>query len=214
MFTGMVRHVGVVRQVRSQTDGKRMTIDLGPLAENLVEGDSVAVSGACLTVAAIAGRDAEFDVVAETVSRSTLGGLAAGSRVNLERSLRLSSALDGHIVQGPVDGIATVRSVRSGTQHTVDFAGDRQLTGQMVPKGSACIDGVSLTLVDVRPDGFSVALVPTTRAETTLGDLTAGATVNVETDIIGKYVLKHLGTILPKGGNGVTLEKLGEAGFL
>ena len=214
MFTGIIRHVGVIRRVRNQSSGKRVTVDLGPLAEGLAVGDSVAVGGVCLTVTEIRRQGVDFDVVAETLARSTLGALTAGSRVNLERSLRLTDGLDGHIVQGHVDGTAQVQAVRSGGEHIVDFTAERQLTEQMVAKGSACIDGVSLTLVNVSPGGFSVALVPTTLAETTLGELMAGSKVNVETDVIGKYVRKHLGSILPKGGSEITLEKMGEVGFL
>jgi len=207
-------HVGLVHQVRSQTGGKRITIDLGPLAEGLATGDSVAVSGVCLTVSQLHGEKADFDVVAETLSRSTLDALTAGSRVNLERSLRLTEGLDGHIVQGHVDGTAQVQAVRSGREHIVDFSAERELTDQMVPKGSVCIDGVSLTLVKVSTVAFSVALVPTTLAETTLGGLAVGSRVNVETDVIGKYVRKHLESMLKEGAGGITLEKLGEAGFL
>ena len=211
MFTGIVRHVGTVTGVRPGPSGRRLSIDLGPLAEALAVGDSVAVAGACLTAARVAGRTAEFDVMGETLSRTTLGTLAAGSRVNLERSLRLGDGLDGHLVQGHVDGLAEVRAIHRGGQHLIEFAACGSLTDQMVPKGSVAIDGVSLTLVGVGEGTFRVALIPTTLAQTTLGGLRVGEKVNVEADIIGKYVRRQLGT--SAAGEGITMEKLEQAGF-
>lgn len=212
MFTGIVRHVGKVLSAAASPAGRRLRIDLGPLAGGLALGDSVAVNGACLTACAIEGAAAEFDVVSETLARTTLGELGVGAGVNLERSLRAGDALDGHIVQGHVDGQAELRAVRRGGQWVLEFAAPRDLTAQMVPKGSVALDGVSLTLVDVTDERFSVALIPTTLAETTLGRLKVGGRVNVETDVIGKYVLKCLGRLGAPGG-GLTLEKLRQAGF-
>ncbi len=214
MFTGIIRHVGAVRQIRPSAGGKRLTVDLGPLAEGLRVGESVAVSGACLTASAIGGAEVDFDVVAETLSKTTLGDLHVASRVNLERSLRLSDALDGHLVQGHVDGVAKVRTVRGDGRHVIELAAAKDLTGQMAPKGSICIDGVSLTLVDVSQAAFSVALIPTTLAETTLGELVVGAKVNVETDVIAKYVLMHLRRLGQPSGGELTMEKLSNAGFV
>jgi len=215
MFTGIVRYVGVIEGVRPGAGGERLTIDMGPLVEGLTEGDSVAVSGACLTACTIDGCKVGFDVVGETLKRTTLGSLSAGSKVNLERSLRPSDALDGHLVQGHVDGLAQVKAVRAGPERLVEFAADRTLTQQMVTKGSVCIDGVSLTLVGVARESFSVALIPTTLRETTLGGLAVGAKVNVETDLIGKYVRKYLSSLgRSDAGGGLTMEKLKDAGFL
>lgn len=214
MFTGIIRHIGKVLAVAATPAGKRLTIDLGPLAAGLALGDSVAVSGPCLSACDIAGTHAQFDVVRETLSRTTLGGLAAGSRVNLERSLTLAQGLDGHIVQGHVDGLA-VLSRRTGVSPVLEFSAPRDLTDLMVPKGSVAIEGVSLTLVDVSAEGFSVAIIPTTLRETTLGDLNPGDRANIETDILGKYVQKYLRTLGGKpGGGAVTLEKLREEGFI
>ncbi len=214
MFTGIVRHVGVVRSVSGGAGGERLAIDLGPLAEGLSEGGSVAVSGACLTVSAIRAGEAEFDVTGETLSKTTLGSLRGGSKVNLELPLKPADALDGHLVQGHVDGVAEVRTVRSGPTHVAEFAAPRELTDEMVLRGSVCIDGVSLTLTDAGDRAFSVALIPETVARTTLGELTGGSKVNVETDIIGKFVLRHLRSLAERGGGGgLTLEKLKEAGF-
>ncbi len=213
MFTGIIRHIGVVSGIRPQPGGQRLAIDLGSLAERLQAGDSVAVSGACLTAATVgAGGGAEFDVVAETLSRTTLGRLRVGSRVNLERALRASDPLEGHLVQGHVDGVATVAAVRgAGGEHRIEFEAP-ELTGAMVPKGSVAVDGVSLTLAHVAGARFSVAVIPATLAATTLGDLAPGEAVNVETDVIGKYVRKYLEHLAGTGG--VTLEKLRGTGFM
>lgn len=213
MFTGIIRHVGTVREMRSCSGGKRLTIAMGPLGEGLARGDSVAVNGACLTVAEAPGPDAVFDVMAETLKRTTLGSLRAGAKVNLERAMTLADSLDGHMVQGHVDGVAEVARISRGGQHVVEFAAPTELTDQMVAKGSVAVDGVSLTLTSVSRGRFSVALIPTTVKETVLGDLAVGARVNVETDVIGKYVRVYLEQIGGQGGGSLTLEKLKKAGF-
>ena len=212
MFTGIVQHVGQVRSARATAAGQRVTVDLGPLAEGLRVGDSVSVAGVCLTAAAEDGQNAEFDVVPATAERSTLGSLRPGTKVNLERSLRPDRGLEGHIVQGHVDGTATVRRVQRGADWVVEFSCPVELTDAMVPRGSVAVDGVSLTIKDVRDGEFSVALIPTTLAATTLGALAIGDAVNVETDILAKYVAKLLG----RGAaptQGLTLDKLREHGF-
>jgi riboflavin synthase len=154
---------------------------------------------------------AAFDAVPETLARTTLGSLSVGDRVNLERSLPVSGRLDGHFVQGHVDGTARLVERRDqGSERLWRFQAAPALTDQMVPKGSIAIDGVSLTLVEVAGDRFTVALIPTTLAATTLGDLAVGHAANIETDILGKYVLKA-----KRGGSpGLTLDKLRDTGFL
>jgi riboflavin synthase len=219
MFTGIVRHIGSLVSAQPGPAGKAMTIDLGPLVDGLSLGDSVAVNGVCLTASAITGTRVQFDVMAQTLRTTTLGDLAAGAKVNLERALVMGATLDGHLVQGHVDGLATLREIDQGDgrQWTLTFAGDDALAALMVPKGSVAIDGVSLTLVDVRDGRFSVSLIPTTREETTLGALAVGARVNIETDVIGKYVRKTLEAMLAEGvtpaGSSLTLDKLRDAGF-
>jgi len=214
MFTGIIRHVGFVEGVEASRCGRRVAIALGPLAAGLRVGDSLAVNGVCLTAAVLRGDVGHFDVIQETLSRTTLGSLAARSRVNLEPALRLGDGLDGHLVQGHVDGVARLSRVREGAAVELDFTAGPELTDGMVVKGSIAIDGVSLTLTAVRRDGFSVALIPTTLGDTTLGDLRPGDTVNIETDVIGKYVLKHLqaGPLRPTSG-GLTLDTLRDNGF-
>lgn len=212
MFTGIVQHVGQVRSIRPTGDGRRLTIDLGPLAAGLAIGDSVAVAGACLTASAVDGACADFDVVPATAERTTLGALRAGTKVNLERSLRPDRGLEGHIVQGHVDGTATVRRIERGRGWVVEFVCPAELAATMVPRGSVAVDGVSLTVAAVEAGGFSAALIPTTLAATTLGGLAVGDAVNVETDILGKYVAKYLHRGAASTG-GLTIDKLREHGF-
>jgi len=213
MFTGIVKYVGKVQSVKpseAQQGARRLVIDAGPITEGLALGHSVAVNGSCLTASEIQGQAVGFDVVAETLSLTTLGGLVAGARVNLEPALKLNSGVDGHLVQGHVDGRATLAEIRRGREHVMVFTAARELTDQMVLKGSVAINGVSLTLTEATDGRFAVALIPTTLEETTLGELSAGDRVNIETDLIGKYVQKFLGK---QSGGGVTLDKLRDAGF-
>ncbi len=212
MFTGIVQHVGRVTDVSATSAGKRLRIDLGPLAEALAPGASLAVDGVCLTASAVAGAEAEFDAVPETLGRTTLGPLVCGSRVNLERPLAAGDPLDGHIVLGHVDGTArVVRVDRSTSGHVVHLAAAAELTGQMVPKGSVALAGVSLTIADLGEGRLSVALVPATLQRTTFGELRSADLVNVELDVIGKYVRRWLAEL--SGPGGLTIKKLREAGF-
>ena len=216
MFTGIIQHVGRLEADRPSGDGKRLTIDLGPVAEGLKPGDSVAIDGACLTVCGLTGGRGDFDVSGETLSRTTLGALRAGGKVNLERAMRLGEGLDGHLVQGHVDGVGRIRRIdRRPDQWTVEFEAPGELIGQMVRKGSVAVAGVSLTLTAVAEGTFAVALIPTTWNETTFAELAVGSKVNVETDVIGKYVRRYLQQLASTGGRdgGLTIEKLRDAGF-
>jgi riboflavin synthase len=210
MFTGIVRHVGVVVSASATPAGRRLTVDLGPLAHGLRPGQSVCVCGVCLTAARTAGVACEFDVIGETLARTRLGELRPGEGVNLEPALAAGEPLDGHIVQGHVDGIATLRRVERGAGWLAQFECPRELTDEMAPKGSVALDGVSLTLAQVGQGTFAVALIPETLSRTTLGKLAPGGRVNVETDIIGKYVRKML---LSRSMGPLTMERLREAGF-
>lgn len=201
MFTGIVEHVGRVEATRSLPDLKRFQIDLGPIAEGVALGDSIAVSGCCLTVTSFEGSVFAFDVIQETLDRTRIGRLEAGDEVNLERAMSAGARFDGHIVQGHVDGLGRVRRFDRGGAggHEVELhvACDPGLAGQLVDKGSVTIDGVSLTVVAVVPDGFHVALIPHTLDVTTLSDLAEGDAVNLEVDVFGKYVKQYLDRVLP-----------------
>jgi riboflavin synthase len=208
MFTGLVETLGTVRRVEPDADGRTLTVEAPTISGDLALGDSVAVNGACLTVVAHDATTCRFQAGPETLRKTNLGDLAPGDRVNLERSLRLGDRLGGHLVQGHVDGVGSVvERNRQGEWESFWFRCPAALAEQMVPKGSVAVDGVSLTLVDVTADGFSVTLIPHTLAHTTLGFKQPGAAVNLETDLLAKYVWKCL------RGGGVTLEALRQAGF-
>jgi riboflavin synthase len=194
MFTGLVETLGVIRGRSSEGAGDLLTV-AAPFAHELTLGESISVNGACLTVVACDPEGFQFQVGPETLARTNLGALAVGDRVNLERSLRLSDRLGGHLVQGHVDGIGTIDERRQqGEWLFVWFRCPPDLAAQMVSKGSVTVDGVSLTLVDVERARFSVALIPHTLANTTLGFKGPGDAVNLETDILAKYAWKALST--------------------
>jgi riboflavin synthase len=194
VFTGLVEVLGRVGRVVEENVGRRLTLVWPGVDSPLALGESVAVNGCCLTVVSSSGE--EFDVQAgpETLLRTNLGEQRVGDRVNLERSLRVGDRLGGHFVQGHVDTTATLRERRrEGEWEFLAFTLDPAWTPLLVSKGSIAVDGVSLTLVDVWPDGFSVMLIPHTLAVTTLGLLQPGDPVNIETDILAKHVAKLLG---------------------
>ena len=210
MFTGIIRHLGRVQSVRRSAGALVLSVEAGPLADDAGIGDSVCVNGVCLTVTARSSPALAFDVIGETLSRTTLGGLHEGAPVNLEPSLRPSDRMGGHFVTGHVDGVGTVCARdESAGEVRMAFEVARELTQTMIPKGSVAVDGVSLTLTEVGDGRFAVALIPHTLAVTTLGSRRAGDRVNVETDLIGKWVFKALG----KAGPAITEEFLREHGF-
>jgi riboflavin synthase len=193
MFTGLVEALGTVTDLTAAGAGRELTVCAPQLAAELVLGESVAVNGACLTVVGHDEHSFRFQVGPETLARTNLSKLKAGDRVNLERSLRVSDRLGGHLVQGHIDGVGQVAErLTEGEWVKVWFRCPQELAVQMVPKGSVAVDGVSLTLVDVGRDRFSVALIPHTLAQTTLGFKGPGAAVNLESDLLGKYVWKFL----------------------
>ncbi len=192
MFTGLVEALGVVREVTQDGAGRTLTVAT-PFAAELTLGESIAVNGTCLTVVAHDAEACRFEVGPESLSRTNLGELRVGDRVNLERSMRVGDRLGGHWVQGHIDGVGRLeRRVPDGPWLGVWFLCPPELAAQMVPKGSVAVDGVSLTLVEVTANGFSVALIPHTLDNTTLGIKQPGDAVNLETDILAKYVWKCL----------------------
>lgn len=196
MFTGLVEGIGIVQAVEPAAEEVRLTVEVpAPMTadDGCGVGDSVAINGCCLTAVAIDGAAWSFQAGTETLSKTNLGRLRPDDAVNVERALPATGRFGGHIVQGHVDGVATVRAIEPhGDWVDMTFDLPEPLTGQLVPKGSIAVDGISLTVVDASPGGFSVALIPHTLAETTLGRLKPGDTVNIETDILGKYVQKLL----------------------
>ncbi len=194
MFTGLVEGQGTVRAIVPEGDAIRLDVQLpDEMTQGLGLGDSVSINGCCLTVVSHDGAVAAFQAGTETLSKTNLGRLAEGSPVNLERSLPVDGRLGGHFVQGHVDGVGQVALVdRDGDWITMWFQVPETLAKYLVPKGSVAVDGISLTVVDVESDRFSVALIPHTLEVTTLGIRNVGDPVNIETDILGKYVERLL----------------------
>ncbi len=193
MFTGIVEELGEVAALTDLGDAARVTLRGKVVTADAGHGDSIAVNGVCLTVVHVDGETFSADVMKETLDRSSLGALRAGDPVNLERAATLSTRLGGHLVQGHVDGVATITAREPGPQwEIVTFSLPPGLTRYVVEKGSITVDGVSLTVTGVTDGTFSVSLIPTTLALTTLGRKTVGDPVNVEVDVIAKYVEKLL----------------------
>ena len=191
MFTGLIADLGTVVAVDATADGVRLRVESKKLAGELRDGDSVAVNGVCLTAV---GADADgfgADVMHETLRRSSLGEVAPGTRVNLELPLRADERLGGHVVQGHVDGLGSVAGIREdGFARIVAIAADPGLLRYVVEKGSIAVDGISLTVAAVDGDRFEVSLIPETLERTTLGAAAPGRTVNLEVDVLAKYVEK------------------------
>jgi riboflavin synthase len=198
MFTGIVEEVGEVREVREQDDVVRLVISGPVVASDTRHGDSIAVNGVCLTAVEVDGADFSVELVPETLRRSSLAGVATGARVNLERAMSNGQRFGGHIMQGHVDGTATVMSHTPGERTAeIRFRLDAGLARYVVEKGSIAVDGVSLTVASVDRDSFSVALIPTTLADTTLGVRQSGDRVNIEVDVLAKYVERLVSGYLP-----------------
>lgn len=213
MFTGLIECVG--RMVRQQRSGASVRLEVSaPIAASEVAiGDSIAVNGACLTVTAISGDRFSFDVSPETIARTTFLGMSPGTPVNMERALRFGGRLDGHLVTGHIDCIGRLeRSEARGNTRFLTLSLPSEHAGMLVEKGSVAVDGVSLTVNAVKDDSFELAIIPHTLEKTTLATLSPGQQVNLETDIIGKYVAR---LVSPHSkGAGLTMETLMKNGFI
>ena len=199
MFTGIVEYQGSVVRLRRRGGGARLEVRAPEIVPELQIGDSVAVNGACVTVTERNSEAFACDLVPETVARTNLGILEVGEEVNLERPVRATDRLGGHIVQGHVDAVGLVRSRRRvGAQEVLEVTVPFELTRYLAPQGSVSLDGVSLTVVAVDRDRFRVALIPHTVSVTTLGRKGQGASVNVEVDVISKYVERHMAARTPR----------------
>ena len=219
MFTGLVEELGKVKAISRTAKSVRLTVNAAKVLADVKLGDSIAVNGACLTVVEYDAHSFTADVMPETVDKTALAVLRPGQQVNLERTLRVGDRLGGHIVSGHVDGVGVIRSKETNDIAVViTITASANILRYIIKKGSVAIDGISLTVVDIGADWFAVSLIPHTAAMTTLGIKRAGETVNLENDLIGKYVEKLLGlnTAVPESGGstaGLSLEKLQEFGF-
>lgn len=214
MFTGIVEEVGRVVRVEARASGSRLRIEAARVVEGLREGDSVAVQGVCLTAVEIGGGGFSADVSRETLERSTLGEARAGAAVNLERALAASGRLGGHIVQGHVDGTGVIRTLeeRGGGDWWLEVEAPQELARYLAYKGSIAVDGISLTVARVEGPLFAVAVIPHTWANTTLRESRPGGRVNLETDILAKYV-ESLLERLELRREKLTVERLREMGY-
>lgn len=214
MFTGIVEEVGRVVAVAPRGSGSRLRIEAGKVADGLREGDSVAVQGVCLTAVEVGSSGFSADVSRETLERSTLGEARAGTPVNLERALAASGRLGGHIVQGHVDGTGVIRTLeeRGGGDWWLEVEAPAELARYLVYKGSIAVDGISLTVARVDGPVFAVAVIPHTWENTTLRQARAGQRVNLETDVLAKYVERLLAQMELKRET-LTVERLREMGY-
>lgn len=216
MFTGLVKCLGIVKDAAAFGRGRRFRIDIGVLARGAEVGQSIAVNGTCLTITSLAGTEAAFDAVTETVRRTNLGKLRAGDSVNLEPALRTGDALDGHIVLGHVDALAPVLNIDSASadNRVITIALPEGIRHLVAEKGSIAIDGISLTVASAGEDRFTVSVIPHTWANSSLSGLSAGAEVNIEVDVMARYAARIL-RFSPEagGGGGITEAFLRENGY-
>jgi riboflavin synthase len=213
MFTGLIEGLCKVKSAgRSGGGSMQVSIDLGGLSDGCKAGDSIAVSGVCLTIACLQGNIAAFDISGETLAKSTIESWRAGTLVNIERPLAADGRLGGHFVLGHVDGVAKVKKIeKKGDFVDMTFEADKEIIDNMIEKGSVAVDGVSLTISKLNKDGFTAALIPETLNRTTLGKAKTGDKINIETDLIVKTIKGHLEQLMPK--QGLTIEKLRELGY-
>lgn len=213
MFTGIVEELGKVRKISIGRSQQRLTIDCNRILEDMHVGDSIAVNGICLTVVEFDGNSFSADVMNETMSRTSLGSLVIGSPVDLERAMSSQGRFGGHIVSGHIDGTGTIKHIQQdGNAVWFEIKTTDKILDGIVEKGSITIDGISLTVADVDNTSFKVSIIPHTLEETVLGTKRIGNIVNLENDVVGKYVKKFLES--GNTGKGLTKETLFENGFL
>jgi len=216
MFTGIIEGLGTIKNIARESGGVRIEVHSDYTLENVRIGDSIAINGACLTVVDITDDAFKVDIAPETLAKSTMGEAKVGNKVNLERALRLGDRLDGHMVTGHVDGIAKVRARRSAENAVLfGFETPQELCDYIVEKGSIAVDGISLTVNACDSKGFEVSIIPHTANVTTLGAKRVGDVVNIETDMIGKYVQRFTQQAQGlKPSNSINEEVLIKAGFI
>jgi riboflavin synthase len=220
MFTGIIEGFGTIREIRTEGQGKRMTVDADFFLEQTKIGHSICVSGACLTVITIDNKRFTVDVSPETLAKTTFKSAKIGDRVNLERALRLSDRIDGHLVSGHIDGIGTVMLKQNiGNAIIVSIKVPEFISHYMIQKGSVAVDGISLTINNCGHDSFDVSIIPHTAKLTTIGFKKAGDLVNIETDMIGKYIERFVGDKRrdekkKEAGSSLDMEFLAKSGFV
>ena len=218
MFTGIVEEIGRLRSVKPAEKSARMTLEAQTVLEDIHLGDSIAVSGACLTVVSFDSRSFTVDISPESLRATTLGGLKPGDPVNLERAMQAGGRFGGHMVSGHVDGVGTLtQKKQEGNAWVVAFSAPGEILDLSVPKGSVAVDGISLTINELGEDFFTVSIIPHTLQMTTLGNKTVGNPVNLESDLIGKYIqriLRRQGNVKGEAGAKIDMGFLSEHGFM
>ena len=216
MFTGLVEELGRLKRLQQGSAWGKITVEAKKVLDNIQLGDSIAINGVCLTVVDFTANDFTADVMAETLEKSNLGSLKPGTQVNLERALRPTDRMGGHIVQGHVDGIGhIILDEQIGIARLIKIETSPNVLAFIVSKGSIAIDGISLTVVEIKDNWFSVSLIPHSAAMTTLGFKKRGDQVNLETDIVGRYLYKFLNhTPEAPSSRSIDLRFLAESGFL
>ena len=216
MFTGIVEELGALVGVRRGAASAQISLSASEILEDACIGDSIAVNGVCLTVTRLTGKEFTADVMAETLSKTNLGALRTGDPVNLERALRFGGRLGGHLVSGHIDGVGAITGLKKLDIATlITIRAPEEVMRYIIKKGSVAIDGTSLTVVDFHEDTFQVSLIPHTAQVTVLGRKRAGATVNLEGDLIGKYIERLLTLpAAPASETKINLQFLAENGFL
>lgn len=218
MFTGIIEGLGTIKEIQPVGQGKRIAVEADFVLDQTKIGDSIAVSGACLTAVSLTGKRFEVDVSPETLAKTTFGKAKLGDRVNLERALRLGDRLDGHLVSGHIDGMGTVKSRKpAGNAVVVTIGVAEPLLRYMIIKGSVAVDGISLTINDCDRNGFEVSIIPHTAKLTTIGFKDIGDLVNIETDMIGKYVERFITKMdgaKSTGETSIDMQFLAKTGFL
>ncbi len=211
MFTGLVVEMGETVSIARRQGGARLFLNAQGVSKEAQIGDSICVNGTCLTVVEISGKTLGFDMSDETLRSTNLGTLRTGEKVNLEPSLKIDSRLGGHFVTGHIDGVGTIKSkAPAGDAIKIEIGAKEEITRYLVEKGSVAVDGISLTVVDVHSKGFSIVIIPHTARLTTIGIKGPGDTVNIEVDILGKYVSKFL----RKDSDSGLMKALSEEGFM
>lgn len=215
MFTGIIEELGIVRRVERGNNSCQIAIQASKVLEDVKLGDSIAINGVCLTVTSFDREHFTADMMAETLAKTNLKDLGIGQKINLERATRLGDRMGGHLVQGHVDAVGTIAEQQKvGIATVLRIKAPEDILRYLVAKGSVAIDGISLTVVEVLPDSFTVSIIPHTGKMTTLGFKKSGDTVNLEADIIGRYVEKLLKRSEGKNNTALSSEFLAEHGFL
>ncbi|MDR2737051.1 MAG: riboflavin synthase [Gracilibacteraceae bacterium] len=193
MFTGIIEELGSVRALRKLPDSAMLTVTAAAVLEGSKIGDSIAVNGVCLTVTSVAPREFTADVMPETLRRTNLKDLRSNASVNLERALTLQTRCGGHFVSGHIDGVGVIHSIKpAGNAKIIEIAVPAAIAGMIIDRGSIAVDGISLTVVNAMPQSFTVSIIPHTLSQTTLDTKTTGSAVNLETDMLGKYVAQYI----------------------